>query len=327
MARRADLCCSGEPRPGGGPYPRSMTILTAHGAGNTFVVLVDSGATRSLSEGLARSLCDPSGPFSTDGAGVDGAIRVAPAVDGRGDVVMDHRNADGSLAEMCGNGVRVVARVALEHGLVDADRDELTVVSLAGPRPVRIVRGPDGGFAAAAVAMGPAVRDPEAVGFASGWARTDMGGRWHLDDVPLGFDVVSMGNPHAVVTVDAIEDAPLDSLGRDLQSHPAFAEGVNVGFVRVDDPGTVRLRVLERGVGETAACGTGACAAVAALRGRGLVTEEVVVHVPGGVLTVRDVDGVLELEGPAEVTGTFAVDDARLGGIAELAADGWTRTA
>ena len=304
-----------------------MTILTAHGAGNTFVVLVDPEGTRVLSEGLAQALCAPSGPFATaEGTGVDGAIRVAPASDGSDAVVMDHRNADGSLAEMCGNGVRVVARVALEHGLVAPDRDEVTVLSLAGPRPVRIARDGAGAFLSAAVSMGVPDRAPEAVGFASSWARTDMGKRWHLDDVPVGFDVVSMGNPHAVVAVDDVDGAPLESLGRDLQSHPAFAEGVNVGFVRVEEPSRIRLRVLERGVGETAACGTGACAAVASLRDRGLVDAEVAVHLPGGVLTVRDLAGTLELEGPAEVTEVVAPDDPRLAAVPGLAADGWVRT-
>jgi diaminopimelate epimerase len=300
-----------------------MTILTAHGAGNTFVVLLDADGSRRLSEPLAKGLCDASGPFASQGRPVDGAIRIAPAPDGTGDVVMDHRNADGSLAEMCGNGVRVVARVALEHGFVASDRSEVTVVSLAGPRPVRIVRDDDGSFAAAAVSMGAADRDPDAVGFESGWARTDMSKRWHLDDVPIGFDVVSMGNPHAVVAVDDIDGAPLESLGRDLQSHPAFVDGVNVGFVRVEGTSSVRLRVLERGVGETAACGTGACAAVATLRDRGLVGDEVAVHLPGGVLTVRDRGGELELEGPAVVTGVHAVDDRIRAAVPELAADGW----
>jgi diaminopimelate epimerase len=295
-----------------------MTILTAHGAGNTFVVLVDPDGSRRLSEELARALCATSG-----GIGADGAIRVAPAADGSGHVVMDHRNADGSLAEMCGNGVRVVARVALEHGLVDADASEVTVQSLAGPRPVRIIRDAAGRFDAASVGMGAAVRDPEAAGFASGWARPDMGGRWHLEDVPLAFDVVSMGNPHAVVAVDRIEDAPLESLGRDLQSHPAFQDGVNVGFVRIEDTANLRLRVLERGVGETAACGTGACAAFAALHARGLVDAEVAVHLPGGTLQVREVGGVIELQGPAVITGTLSPDDPRLMAVGALAGDGW----
>ncbi len=295
-----------------------MTILTANGAGNTFVVLVDPDGSRRLSAELARSLCDPG-----QGLGADGAIRVAPAPDGSGDVVMDHRNADGSLAEMCGNGVRVVARVALEHGMVGPDSARVIVRSLAGPRPVDIVRDAAGVFASASVGMGAAVREPEAAGFAASWARPDMGGRWHLEDVPLAFDVVSMGNPHAVVAVDSVEDAPLETLGRDLQSHPAFEDGVNVGFVRIEDSANIRLRVLERGVGETAACGTGACAAFAALHARGLVDDEVAVHLPGGTLRVRAVDGVVELQGPAEITEALLVDDPRLVAVGSLAGDGW----
>jgi diaminopimelate epimerase len=299
-----------------------MTILTAHGAGNTFIVLVDREGTRRLSEELARALCDPAGPL-----GAAGAIRVAPAPDGEGDVLMDHRNADGTLAEMCGNGVRVVARVALEHGFVAPDSDAVTVRSLAGPRAVRITRDSHGAFLHAAVRMGAAIREPAAVGFEPSWARPDMGGRWHLEDVPLAFDVVSMGNPHAVVPVETVEEAPLESLGRDLQSHPAFLDGVNVGFARVTDRGNVALRVLERGVGETAACGTGACAAFAVLHARGLVDDDVAVHLPGGVLRVRAVDGELELEGPAEITGSVAADDARVVALDALGADGWETAA
>jgi diaminopimelate epimerase len=295
-----------------------MTILTAHGAGNTFVVLVDPDGTRQLSEDLTRALCD-----RTAGFGADGAIRVGPSTDGSGDVVMDHRNADGTLAEMCGNGVRVVARVAVEHGLVAPDVEEVTVVSLAGPRPVRITRDADGAFLTAAVGMGAADREPSAAGFESSWARPDMGRRWHLEDVPLAFDVISMGNPHAVVPVEDVTVAPLESLGRDLQSHPAFLHGVNVGFASITDRANVALRVLERGVGETAACGTGACAAFAVLHDRGLIDDEASIHLPGGVLQVRSVDGQLELEGPAEITEILGPDDARLVAIDALRTDGW----
>jgi diaminopimelate epimerase len=297
-----------------------MDILSAHGAGNTFAVLIDRDGSRRLSAELAVALCDPAGPF-----GGDGAIRVATTASGA--VVMDHRNADGSLAEMCGNGVRVVARVALEHGLIAADAESLTVASLAGPREVRITRDADGVFAAAAVSMGAPVRDPGAAGFEASWARPDMGGRWHLEDVPLAFDVVSMGNPHAVVPVEQVADAPLETLGLDLQSHPAFAEGVNVGFVAVLDPSRIALRVLERGVGETAACGTGACAAVAVLRARGLVDATVEVEVPGGVLRVTDTGDDLVLEGPAVITAVHHADAAWLASVPAAAADGWSAAA
>jgi len=297
-----------------------MDILSAHGAGNTFAVLIDRDGSRRLSAELAVALCDPSGPY-----GGDGAIRVAPTASGA--VVMDHRNADGSLAEMCGNGVRVVARVALEHGLIAADAESLTVASLAGPREVRITRDADGAFSTAAVSMGAPVRDPGAAGFEASWARPDMGGRWHLEDVPLAFDVVSMGNPHAVVPVEQVADAPLETLGLDLQSHPAFAQGVNVGFVAVLDPSRIALRVLERGVGETAACGTGACAAVAVLRARGLVDATVEVEVPGGVLRVTDTGDDLVLEGPAVITAVHHADAAWLASVPAVAADGWSAAA
>jgi diaminopimelate epimerase len=297
-----------------------MTILTAHGTGNRFVVLVDPDATRRLSAELTVALCDASG-----GTAADGAIRIAPTADGG--VVMDHRNADGSLALMCGNGVRVVARVALEHGLVPADATTLTVHSASGPKPVTVRRDADGAFASAAVSMGAPVRDPEQVGFASGWARPDFGGRWHLEDVPLAFDVVSMGNPHAVVAVEDVALAPLDTLGLDLQSHPAFADSVNVGFVAHTDRDRLDLRVLERGVGETAACGTGACAAVAVMRDRGLVDERVEVHLPGGVLIITDTGEELILEGPAIIEGPAVLDAAFAARVAAFASDGWATEA
>jgi len=294
-----------------------MTILRAHGTGNEFIVLIDPDGSRRLSAELARALCD-----RAEGPGADGAIRVAPGPAGT-DVIMDHRNADGTLAEMCGNGVRVVARVALEHGLIPTDAQRLVVASLAGPRPVEIQRGPDGAFVTASVAMGSAERDPAAVPFEAGWARPDMGGRWHLEDVPLAFDVVSMGNPHAVVAVDDLAAAPLDTLGLDLQSHPAFPEGVNVGFLRMRDADAIDLRVLERGVGETQACGTGACAAVAALHARQLVSDRVAVHVPGGVLDVHVTPDGLILQGPAEIVERLDLARSWAGLAVLAAADGW----
>jgi len=295
-----------------------MDIIHAHGAGNTFVVLVDPDGTRRLSAELAEALCTNGG-----GPAIDGAIRVAPGSSGA-DVVMDHRNADGSSAAMCGNGVRVTALVALEHGLVPEDTDTLVVATNSGPRQVEVRRGPDGAFAGAAVGMGVPGLEPALVPFDASWARPDMGGRWHLEDVPVAFDVVSMGNPHAVVSVDDVDSAPLETLGRDLASHPAFGEGVNVGFVHVAERDRIRLRVLERGVGETAACGTGACAAVATLRVRGLVEDVVDVELPGGVLRIRDTPEGLVLEGPAEITEVVTLDATAVARLSGAVADGWT---
>ena len=293
-----------------------MDVIRAHGTGNDFVVLVDPDGSRRLSADLAAALCD-----RRHGVGADGAIRVAP--DGTGGVVMDHRNADGSAAAMCGNGVRVTALVALRSGLVPSDADRVEVVSASGPRPVTVLRGRDGAPSAFRVAMGAARRDPTEVPFTAAFGRTDLGGRWHLEDVPVAFDVVSMGNPHAVVLVEDAPAAPLEAVGGDLQAHPAFPEGVNVGMVELRDRTHVALRVLERGVGETAACGTGACAAVASLHARGLVDDRVDVELPGGTLTVTAGPEGLVLEGPAVVVGTLALDPAWVAGVAAAADDGW----
>ncbi len=293
-----------------------MDLLRAHGTGNDFVVLVDRDGTRRLSAGLTAALCD-----RRTGVGADGAIRIAP--DGSGGVVMDHRNADGSAAAMCGNGVRVTALVALREGLVAPDSTAVAVATGSGPRPVAVRRGPDGRPRAFRVAMGAAVRDPAAVPFDTGFGRTDLGGRWHLEDVPVAFDVVSMGNPHAVVLVEDVAAAPLTTVGADLQAHPAFPSGVNVGMAELRGRDRIALRVLERGVGETAACGTGACAAVASLHARGLVDGAVEVLVPGGTLRVEVGPDGLVLEGPAEVVATLALDPAWLAHVPAAAADGW----
>jgi diaminopimelate epimerase len=293
-----------------------VDVIRAHGTGNDFVVLVDPDASRRLSAELAVALCD-----RRHGVGADGAIRVAP--DGSGGVVMDHRNADGSTAEMCGNGVRVTALVALGSGLVASDADRVDVVSRSGPRPVTVLRDPDGAPAGFRVAMGPSRHDPADVPFATAFARSDLGGRWHLEDVPAAFDVVSMGNPHAVVLVEDAAAAPLATVGGDLQAHPAFPEGVNVGMVELRGRDRVALRVLERGVGETAACGTGACAAVASLRARGLVEDRVAVELPGGTLTVEAGPDGLVLEGPAVVVGTLRLEPAWVAGVPAAASDGW----
>jgi diaminopimelate epimerase len=294
-----------------------VDVIRAQGTGNDFVVLVDRGGTRRLSAGLTVALCD-----RRTGVGADGAIRVAPTADGG--VEMDHRNADGSTAAMCGNGARVTALVALRTGLVPPDADLVDVRSRSGPRPVAVLRDADGTPSAFRVAMGPAAREPAAVPFNPAFGRTDLGGRWHLDDVPVAFDVVGMGNPHAVVSVEDVVAAPLAEVGGDLQVHPAFPEGVNVGMVAVRARDRVALRVLERGVGETAACGTGACAAVASLHARGLVDDRVAVELPGGTLVIEVGADGLVLEGPAEVVGTVVLDEGWLARVPDADADGWT---
>jgi diaminopimelate epimerase len=271
-------------------------VLLGHGTENDFVVLPDPEGTvwpeRLLDQALVRRLCD-----RRAGLGGDGVLRVVRSVHvpDAADVLgadldacewfMDHRNADGSHAEMCGNGIRLFLHVLVTEGLLDRAACEAGVLvgTRGGPRRVGAV--PGGGYW---VDMGPARP------FGAGDAR--------LDGRTFPGRAVSMGNPHLA----ALTDVDVDTL--DLTRAPAvdadlFPDGVNVELVNVLEPGAhIRLRVFERGVGETRSCGTGACAAAyAALAEDGRTEGTVVVDVPGGRLSVQVTPGTTVLTGPAVV--------------------------
>lgn len=279
-----------------------MDVYKAHGTGNDFVVVPDRLDTIELDEAAVRSLCD-----RHTGVGADGVIRLGAPSDG-GDVFMDYRNADGSIVEMCGNGVRVVARMVLDLGWVEVD-DAATVdvETRAGHRPV-VVTVRDGEAVVMEVDMGPDNPDPAASAF------TEV---MHADAHELDVDghmvniaITSMGNPHVVVLVDDVDAAPITTLGPRLETDRRWRDGVNVGFLEPTSRNTARLRVWERGVGETKACGTGACAAVAIGRRLGHLDDDVMLDVPGGRLRVRrDQRGHLHLSGPAEIVGVVTLDD------------------
>jgi len=269
-------------------------VLKGHGTENDFVVLPDPEGTvwpeDRLTAELVRQLCE-----RRAGLGGDGVLRVvrsahvpdAPAVLGedleRCQWFMDHRNADGSYAEMCGNGIRLFLHVLVTEGLLDRAACEAGVLVGTRGGPRRVGAAPGGGYW---VDMGPARP------FGQGDAKLPGGSLPGL--------AVSMGNPHLA----CLTDVPVDSI--DLSAQPVvdpalFPEGVNVEVVNVLEPGAhIRLRVHERGVGETRSCGTGAVAAAyAALTAIGADTGDVVVDVPGGRLRVAIGDGTTVLTGPA----------------------------
>jgi diaminopimelate epimerase len=285
-----------------------MDAIKAHGTGNDFVVLTDVEDRLDVPAELVRALTD-----RRKGVGGDGVIRLGapPADQPDTDVFMDYRNADGTAAEMCGNGVRVTAKLAVDHGLVQpADGGIVRVATRGGTKPVVVHRATDGSVAEVTVDMGSPVLVPADVPFET----DDQEARLHdlvVGSLVLPISVVSMGNPHAVTIVDDVVAAPVTSLGPEVEVHPRFPAKVNAGFVEVVDRGTVRLRVWERGVGETAACGTGACAAVVALQRLDLVDEAVAVHLPGGVLTITHrPGGTVTMRGPAtEVARIHLTDD------------------
>jgi diaminopimelate epimerase len=272
-----------------------MEFTKAHGTANDFVVLADLDDDLELSPELVRALCD-----RRRGVGADGVLRLGrPA--GEAQVFMDYRNADGSIVEMCGNGVRVVAKHVVDHGLVVPRDDTVVIGTRAGDRPVSIHRGADGLVDTVTVDMGAPVLDPAQVPFHARHPDA-VSEAFTIGDTTLELSTVSMGNPHAVTVVDDVTRAPVRSLGPAIEVDDRFPKHTNVEFAQVRSRREVRLRVWERGVGETAACGTGACATVVALQRRTLVGDDVDVHVPGGVLRVRyapDEHPSVFLTGPA----------------------------
>lgn len=267
-------------------------ILKGHGTGNDFVLLPDLDGQLDLTPAMVEALCD-----RRTGIGGDGVLRVVrcaasddPAAQGA-EFFMDYRNADGSSAEMCGNGIRVFARFLAEEGL--ADPAGMDIATRGGVLHVR--RRADGEYS---VGMGSATgMDTTASVMVGNRAYPATG--------------VHVPNPHAVVFVTSVASAgPLDRAPEVSPEH-LFPEGVNVEFVEQISPGHVRMRVHERGVGETLSCGTGACAVAWAVRRRGEAPEGPIrVDVPGGTLRVEERDGELELIGPAVIVadGTLEAD-------------------
>jgi diaminopimelate epimerase len=270
-----------------------------HGLGNDFIVL-DSPARDALplSRAQWRALGD-----RHRGVGFDQALVLEPP---RSDGALAYYrifNADGAEVEQCGNGVRCLAELLRQRG--HAVNGELKLDSPAGRITARL-----GEPGMVAVDMGEPDFSPQAVGFD---AAGQTGPLYAIDIPPqrVEFTIVSMGNPHAVIDVSNTATAPVDLLGAALESHPRFARRVNVGFRQIRQRNHLRLRVFERGVGETQACGTGACAAVASGIRAGLLDERVQVDLPGGPLFIRwaGPGHPLWLEGPAEVsfTGHFEI--------------------
>lgn len=304
------------------PHSTTMHVTTGHGTQNDFVLIDDRDDTLDLTGDLVRALTDRHA-----GVGGDGVIRLVPsaALPEGADVLvadpsatwfMDYRNADGSIAEMCGNGVRVFVAFLERLGLADAGAGEVAVGTRAGVRRVR--------------------REP------SGWYAVDMG-PWHLpggagsaaqgfdaDVAVTGLDVerpalrVDVGNPHTVLALAGEDELASADLTRAPVVRPLAPHGTNVELVvplgeTTDDDGRtvgrVRMRVHERGVGETRSCGTGACAAALAVRtwaGAG-APDVWLVDVPGGTVRVTALDdGHVELAGPAALVSTAEVDVAAL---------------
>jgi diaminopimelate epimerase len=273
-----------------------VRFVKGHGTENDFVLLPDVENRLVLDASLAQRLCN-----RRTGIGADGVLRIAPPNDETADWFMDYRNADGSVAEMCGNGIRVFARYLIEAGLAMPGR--IAVETRGGRRSVDAPAEGD-----VTVDMGPAERITD--------AKVTVGG--------AAYDAIgwSLGNPHLVTVVDG---GTLDGL--DLSVPPgvdpanAFPAGVNVEFAVRAGRRRIRMRVHERGSGETRSCGTGACAAAVAVMDERAERTCYDVDVPGGRLQVDwGRDGTVRLTGPAVLVAEGDVEESSLGGQPAAAA-------
>ncbi len=266
---------------------RSVHFTKMHGAGNDFVCLdgVTDPALASRPD-LARLAVEMGRRRS--GIGGDGLILIDRPVSG-GAVRMRMFNTDGSESSMCGNGLRCVAKYAIDHGLADADGGgRLVIETGAGSVPVTGRRGAHG-VEAVTVDMGrPALeldRVPVDRARLAGGDGPTFGVA--VDGETYEAVFVSMGNPHAAIYVDSVESVDLARIGPRLETHPAFPQRMNVHFVAVAAPGEVSVRTWERGSGMTGACGSGACAVCVAGVLTGRTGRRLLAHLPGGDLTIE----------------------------------------
>jgi diaminopimelate epimerase len=267
---------------------RQLRFTKMQGLGNDFVVLDGVREKIELSAAQLRALAD-----RHFGVGCDQILLVEPARSPDADFRYRIFNADGGEVEQCGNGARCFVHFVREHGL--SDKTRLRVETLGG-----IIEPSLAADREVAVDMGVPRFEPDAIPFAGGTgAPTEP---LEVDGETLIVSALSLGNPHAVQLVENVDAAPVASQGPRIETHPRFARGVNAGYMEIVDRANIRLRVWERGAGETLACGTGACAAVVAGMRRGLLDSPVRVITRGGALSIAW-DGrasPVKMIGPAE---------------------------
>lgn len=249
-----------------------LNFTKMQGLGNDFVVFNAIDQIVDLNTDQIRFIAD-----RRFGIGCDQVLLVESPRSGQTDFYYRIFNADGSEVEQCGNGARCFARFVRDHGL--SEKDVLQVGTYSGDIALHLEEND-----MVRVNMGTPELEPGRIPFEA----TEQSASYEIEagGEQLQIGAVSMGNPHAVLRVEDIDRAPVATLGPLLESHPRFPNRVNVGFMQIQDPGHIQLRVFERGAGETLACGSGACAAVVAGRLQGLLDEKVHVSLPGGDLVI-----------------------------------------
>lgn len=268
-----------------------MRFVKMHGTGNDFVMLGEKEAAGADLGSLAVKMC-----HRRFGVGADGLIAILPSDSAH--FRMRIFNPDGSEPEMCGNGVRCAVRYFIEN-VAEKQIDIVNVDTLTGVRSVKV--GEAGGVKGYTVEMGRPVFEPDRIPVKLDGERI-VSRPIQLSDRPVAVTCVSMGNPHAVIFYDGeIPDGEVEKIGPEIENHELFPARTNVEFIKVIRDGELLMRVWERGAGVTLACGTGACASLAAAHINGLCGRKALVHLPGGDLFIEWTGaGTIEMTGPAE---------------------------
>jgi len=250
----------------------NLRFTKMHGLGNDFVVVNLVTQHARVDEHVVRRLAD-----RHLGIGCDQVLLVEPPQTPKADFRYRIFNASGAEVEQCGNGARCLAQFVIENGLTI--KKKIIVETNAGI--IELTANADNSVT---VDMGVPVLNPAEIPFTA----PERKSIYHIDVEGLDVEIsaVSMGNPHAVLLVDDVDSAPVEELGPQIEHHPGFPKRVNVGFMQVLSRSEIKLRVFERGTGETRACGSGACAAVVAGQLRKLLDSHVTVHLPGGDLAI-----------------------------------------
>lgn len=268
-----------------------MKFTKMHGAGNDYVYI----------DGFSESVEDPAAlaPLLSDrnfGVGSDGLILILPS--DVADVRMRMYNADGSEAEMCGNGLRCVAKYAYDHGLVR--KEKMVIETGAGDLPVRLYIGADDRVEKVEVNMGPPRLMREEIPMTGPVAEQAVNIEIEAAGQTMAATCVSMGNPHCVIYVDDVASFPVAEIGPLIENHELFPQRINVEFVEVISEAEVKQRTWERGAGETLACGTGASAVTVAGVLTGRTGRKIVNHLLGGDLELEwRKEGEVIMIGPA----------------------------
>ena len=289
-----------------------------HGLGNDFVLIDDFSSEINLTVPQVKLMCD-----RHFGIGADGVILVRPSKNPSCTAYMHYINSDGTLAQMCGNGVRCFAKFLVDRGFVDAGAGKFVADTMAGPRAITFSTNAEGKLLDATVDMGKPIFEPAEIPVSADANKTSNSGISFVGDIPIespwgtfNFTCVSMGNPHAICFISNFNELPdevfsnasnkclsnfdVARVGAFFESHEVFPEKTNVEFISVESENSLHMRVYERGCAETLACGTGACATCVAAAITGRASRKASVHLRGGTLKIEWCEnGSVKMTGPA----------------------------